>query len=251
VLSQPLREVQVEALPLEVPEHIDLDVSHMATGDTLRISDIEVPEGVKLLDDSETVVATVTAADPRHSSPRTKKSRAKRARVSKAKPPRAQRPRAAPRRLPSPGPTPPAIRARPKARPGCGSGPAVRGLRSTCSSSGSGTRGREYARKPAQRRLSRRRRALTQTRRQLAFEVLRAARRDPPRRAQGRAAEARDLHERVRARGERGGALLQARARRGARDSRRRRLRSRPARAEGRSAAGSEATTGCDRSRSI
>ena len=61
VLSQPLREIQVEALPLEVPEHIDLDVSHMATGDTLRISDIEVPEGVKLLDDSETVVATVTA----------------------------------------------------------------------------------------------------------------------------------------------------------------------------------------------
>ena len=61
VLSQPLREIQVEALPLEVPEHIDLDVSHMMTGDTLRISDIEVPEGVTLLDDPETVVATVTA----------------------------------------------------------------------------------------------------------------------------------------------------------------------------------------------
>jgi large subunit ribosomal protein L25 len=61
VLSQPLREINVEALPLEVPEHIDLDVSHMATGDTLRISDIEVPDGVSLLDDPETVVATVTA----------------------------------------------------------------------------------------------------------------------------------------------------------------------------------------------
>ena len=61
VLSQPLREIQVEALPLEVPEHIDLDVSHMMTGDTLRISDIEVPERVTLLDDPETVVATVTA----------------------------------------------------------------------------------------------------------------------------------------------------------------------------------------------
>jgi large subunit ribosomal protein L25 len=61
VLSQPLREIQVEALPLEVPEHIDLDVSHMVTGDTLRISDIEVPEGVTLLDDPETVIATVTA----------------------------------------------------------------------------------------------------------------------------------------------------------------------------------------------
>jgi large subunit ribosomal protein L25 len=61
VLSQPLREVQVEALPLEIPEHIDLVVSHMATGDTLRIGDISVPDGVTLLDDPETVVATVTA----------------------------------------------------------------------------------------------------------------------------------------------------------------------------------------------
>jgi large subunit ribosomal protein L25 len=61
VLSQPLREINVEALPLAVPEHIDLDVSHMGTGDTLRIADIEVPDGVTLLDDSETVIATVTA----------------------------------------------------------------------------------------------------------------------------------------------------------------------------------------------
>jgi large subunit ribosomal protein L25 len=61
VLSQPLREIQVEALPLEVPEHIDLDVSDMGMGDTLRIGDIRVPEGVTLLDDLETVVATVTA----------------------------------------------------------------------------------------------------------------------------------------------------------------------------------------------
>ncbi len=61
VLSQPLREIQVEALPLEVPEHIDLDVSHMATGDTLRIGDIELREGVTFLDDPDTVVATLPA----------------------------------------------------------------------------------------------------------------------------------------------------------------------------------------------
>jgi large subunit ribosomal protein L25 len=61
VLSQPLRELQVEALPLEVPEHLDLDVSHMQAGDTLRVADVAVPEGVTLLDDPETVVATVTA----------------------------------------------------------------------------------------------------------------------------------------------------------------------------------------------
>ena len=60
VLSQPLREVNVEALPLEVPEHLDLDVSHMAIGDNLRIADVHPPEGVTMLDDPETVVATVT-----------------------------------------------------------------------------------------------------------------------------------------------------------------------------------------------
>jgi large subunit ribosomal protein L25 len=61
VLSQPLREVTVEALPLEVPEHLVLDVSGMDIGGTLRISDLSTPEGVTLLDDPEMVVATVTA----------------------------------------------------------------------------------------------------------------------------------------------------------------------------------------------
>ena len=61
VLSQPLREINVEALPLEVPEHLELDVSGMEIGATLRLADIAVPEGATLLDDPETVIATVTA----------------------------------------------------------------------------------------------------------------------------------------------------------------------------------------------
>ena len=61
VLSQPLREVTVEALPLEMPEHLLLDVSGMEIGGTLRISDLTAPEGATLLDDPEMVVATVTA----------------------------------------------------------------------------------------------------------------------------------------------------------------------------------------------
>jgi large subunit ribosomal protein L25 len=61
VLSQPLREVTVEALPLEVPEHLELDVSQMDIGATLRISDLIVPDGVAFLDDPEMVVATITA----------------------------------------------------------------------------------------------------------------------------------------------------------------------------------------------
>jgi large subunit ribosomal protein L25 len=61
VLAQPLRELNVEALPLEVPEHIDVDVTAMELGGTLRVGDIAAPAGVALLDDPETVVATITA----------------------------------------------------------------------------------------------------------------------------------------------------------------------------------------------
>ena len=59
VLSQVSREVRVEALPLEVPERLELDVSAMEIGDTLRLSDLRTPEGVTLLDDPETVLANV------------------------------------------------------------------------------------------------------------------------------------------------------------------------------------------------
>src|SRR6266511_1727576 len=61
VLSQVQREINVEALPMEIPEHIDLDVSRMAIGDTLRLADLMPLEGVTYLDDpEETVLATVT-----------------------------------------------------------------------------------------------------------------------------------------------------------------------------------------------
>jgi len=60
VLSQVNREVNVEALPMEVPDRLELDVSSMVIGDTLRVSDLRVPEGIKLLDDLETVLASVT-----------------------------------------------------------------------------------------------------------------------------------------------------------------------------------------------
>jgi len=45
---------------MEVPEHIDADVSEMHIGETLRLEAIPKPAGVKLLDAPETVIATVT-----------------------------------------------------------------------------------------------------------------------------------------------------------------------------------------------
>jgi large subunit ribosomal protein L25 len=61
VLSQVANEVNVEALPLEVPQQIDVDVSEMRIGDSLRLAEVEVPEGVRFLDDpDETVLVNVT-----------------------------------------------------------------------------------------------------------------------------------------------------------------------------------------------
>jgi large subunit ribosomal protein L25 len=60
VLSQVTREVTVEALPMEIPEHLEFDVSGLGIGDTARIGDLSVPEGVTLVDDPETVVANVS-----------------------------------------------------------------------------------------------------------------------------------------------------------------------------------------------
>src|SRR5918912_1710223 len=61
VLSQVNREITVSALPMEIPEHLELDVSGMAIGDTLRLADLTAEEGVEYLDDpEETVLATVT-----------------------------------------------------------------------------------------------------------------------------------------------------------------------------------------------
>src|SRR3954452_17839424 len=61
VLSQVSREIRVEALPLEVPDRIELDVSAMEVGDSLRLSDLPTQEGVTYLDDPETVLASVSA----------------------------------------------------------------------------------------------------------------------------------------------------------------------------------------------
>jgi large subunit ribosomal protein L25 len=62
VLSQVTIEVNVEALPMEVPQHLDLDISTLGIGDSARLESLHVPEGVRLLDDPDTVLASVTHA---------------------------------------------------------------------------------------------------------------------------------------------------------------------------------------------
>ena len=61
VLSQETREVNIEALPGDIPDTITHDVSKMQINDTLTLSAVTVPAGITLLDDlEETVIATIT-----------------------------------------------------------------------------------------------------------------------------------------------------------------------------------------------
>ena len=59
VLEHITREVTVEALPTAIPDLIRHDVSDMEINDTITLESVKPPEGVTLMDDLETVVATV------------------------------------------------------------------------------------------------------------------------------------------------------------------------------------------------
>jgi large subunit ribosomal protein L25 len=61
VLDQPLREVVVRALPDALPDHIEADVTELAIGDSIGVGDLVAPEGVAIVSDPETVVASVVA----------------------------------------------------------------------------------------------------------------------------------------------------------------------------------------------
>jgi large subunit ribosomal protein L25 len=61
VLSQETRELNIEALPDDIPDSITHDVSGLEMNETLTLSVVSVPQGVTLLDDpEETVIATIT-----------------------------------------------------------------------------------------------------------------------------------------------------------------------------------------------
>jgi large subunit ribosomal protein L25 len=60
VLEQVTREVNIEALPGDIPETIQHDVSGMEINETITLSAVTPPKGVTLIDDvEETVIATL------------------------------------------------------------------------------------------------------------------------------------------------------------------------------------------------
>jgi large subunit ribosomal protein L25 len=50
LVSHELVEVEIECLPRDLPEYIEIDISALGIGDSVHLSDLAVPEGVTLLE---------------------------------------------------------------------------------------------------------------------------------------------------------------------------------------------------------
>jgi large subunit ribosomal protein L25 len=55
------REVQIECLPKDIPEHIEVDISELHMHQSLKVLDLESPEGGELTDDPETIIVLIQA----------------------------------------------------------------------------------------------------------------------------------------------------------------------------------------------
>lgn len=62
ILDQIMHELTIEALPSNIPDHINIDISELHVGKSLHVSDIVLPAGVKVMDDAGTTVAIVQPA---------------------------------------------------------------------------------------------------------------------------------------------------------------------------------------------
>lgn len=53
------REIEVECLPKDIPEHIEIDISDLHLRQSLKAEDIALPEGVKLITSSDTILVMI------------------------------------------------------------------------------------------------------------------------------------------------------------------------------------------------
>ncbi len=60
ILDFQVRDLHVQCLPNAIPDKIDIDVSGLGMHQYIRISELQLPEGIKVLDDPERVVVGVT-----------------------------------------------------------------------------------------------------------------------------------------------------------------------------------------------
>jgi large subunit ribosomal protein L25 len=61
VLDQIMRDIAILVDPANIPSHIDVDVSAITIGHSIHVGEIQVPEGIEVMEDADATIATVTA----------------------------------------------------------------------------------------------------------------------------------------------------------------------------------------------
>lgn len=61
ILRHILREIEVKGLPADIPSHVELDIERMQVGDSIHVSDLQLPENVQLLTDPAAAVVNIMA----------------------------------------------------------------------------------------------------------------------------------------------------------------------------------------------
>jgi large subunit ribosomal protein L25 len=56
ILDQVMHELEISVDPLNIPNHIDVDVTELHIGHSIHVKEITVPEGVEVLDDEDATV---------------------------------------------------------------------------------------------------------------------------------------------------------------------------------------------------
>ena len=69
ILELVIREIEVECLPGDIPERIDLDVADLGINQSLRVSDVPMPAKVKVLQAADQVVVHVVAVKEEEAAP--------------------------------------------------------------------------------------------------------------------------------------------------------------------------------------
>ena len=61
ILSQPLNDLTIRALPKDIPGHVSIDITTMDVGESLHVADLALGDAIELVTDDQLTVATVTA----------------------------------------------------------------------------------------------------------------------------------------------------------------------------------------------
>lgn len=61
IITHARREIEVRCLPTEIPEGVVVDLSHLNIGDSIHLNDLELPEGIESVSDTNITLVTVSA----------------------------------------------------------------------------------------------------------------------------------------------------------------------------------------------